>query len=443
MSIPLDRLYEFVETTFQDVCNDDVVIYRFWPHGSKNVKDLVRMRTYTWLEMLISYPMICHDQEPLDFDRNVNNSDHIYNTQNQYYRMLVNHGLKPRKFNLRWAVNIYDKCVLLHSEQRSENVEKYRANDYVPAYYWSHAVIAGDWFRYAQHRSLKKQVIQPFLIYNRAWSGTREYRIKFAEMLLKKNLVTHCRTWFNPRDCETNQHYQEHAYKNPVWQPTVSLDHVFEPTQATASYSADIDFKDYEATAIEVVLETLFDDARLHLTEKILRPIACGQPFILAATHGSLKYLRDYGFQTFDTVWDERYDLIEDPEQRMNCIGELMKEISAWSTSVREQKLIQAQRIADHNRQHFFSPDFFNQVVAELTNNLSTAWNEIETTNAAEKFFVTRRRLASVPEIRQVLSNVVDHPDKNNKFYKNFNRQNILRVVKKARQYYLRSLHDK
>jgi hypothetical protein len=48
------------------------------------------------------------------------------------------------------------------------------------------------------------------------------------------------------------------------------------------------------------------------LTEKALRPIACGQPFILAATPGSLQYLRSYGFKTFSGYIDETYDTIQE-----------------------------------------------------------------------------------------------------------------------------------
>jgi hypothetical protein len=68
------------------------------------------------------------------------------------------------------------------------------------------------------------------------------------------------------------------------------------------------------------VLETLFDDHRWHLTEKSLRPIACGKPFVLMATPGSLQYLRQYGFKTFDGLIDETYDSIQNPKQRLQAV---------------------------------------------------------------------------------------------------------------------------
>ena len=441
MSIPLDRLYEFIETTAQNACDDNVVIYRFWPHGSKNIKDLMRMRIYTWPEILLSLPIVCHDQEPLDFEANQNNSDHVFNPNSNYYKLLVKHGMAPKKFNLRWAGNIFDQCVLLHSEQRSSNVEKYQVNDYVPVYFWSHAVIASDWFRYIQHIDINKTPTKQFLIYNRAWSGTREYRLKFAELLLEHDLVSHCRTWLNPVDPETQQHYQDHQFQRPQWRPNRILDQEYPCSTVTSCYSADIDIKDYAATDIEIVLETLFDDDRLHLTEKSLRPMACAQPFVLAATHGSLEYLRSYGFQTFADLWDESYDQEPDAMRRMQKIVQLMVDMSRWSPAQRDSIMQQARSIAQANKQHFFSQAFNDQVIRELSSNLQTALHGIKNTNRSQKFFASRKQLASVPEIRQILTNVTDHPDQelHPEFFKNYNRQNIMQVVKRAKQYYLRS----
>jgi hypothetical protein len=40
MSIPLDRLYHYIENVAQEIYNDRIIIYRFYPHGSKNINDL-------------------------------------------------------------------------------------------------------------------------------------------------------------------------------------------------------------------------------------------------------------------------------------------------------------------------------------------------------------------------------------------------------------------
>jgi hypothetical protein len=33
MSIPLDRLYHYIENIAKEIRGDDVLIYRFYPHG--------------------------------------------------------------------------------------------------------------------------------------------------------------------------------------------------------------------------------------------------------------------------------------------------------------------------------------------------------------------------------------------------------------------------
>ena len=92
--------------------------------------------------------------------------------------------------NLRtYILNIYDKCILLHSEQRSTDVQKYQDSHFIPVYYWAHAIIALDWFRFAKHVVITPANLQKqFLIYNRAWAGSREYRLKFVELLQQQNL---------------------------------------------------------------------------------------------------------------------------------------------------------------------------------------------------------------------------------------------------------------
>ena len=137
----------------------------------------------------------------------------------------------------------------------------------------------------------------------------------------------------------------------------------------SASYTS----QHYNTCWFDVVLETLFDDDRLHLTEKILRPIACGKPFLLASTVGSLEFLRSYGFRTFHGIIDESYDEIADSEQRLLAVVSVMKHISTLSASARSEIQRQLQQVCDHNRRWFFSREFFDLVIRELNTNLAQA----------------------------------------------------------------------
>ena len=208
----------------------------------------------------------------------------------------------------------------------------------------------------------------------------------------------------SPVEPELGIHYDLHKFANPAWRPTNVLENYFPISTAQSYYSADFDTNDYNSTEIEVVLETLFDDNRLHLTEKALRPIACGQPFILAGTHGSLEYLRKYGFKTFGMVWDERYDECADPEERLAKITDLMKQIANWGPWLREQKMAEARKIAEYNRQHFFSKEFVDHVITELKTNLSLAFCEIKQCNNYDHWINRWNKFLNYPEIVEFLT---------------------------------------
>ena len=153
--------------------------------------------------MRLSPIIVCNDQEPLDFNFYEQYKENIRPRDTRFPGQLI-----PLPNNN----NIYSKLCLLHSEKNSVEVEKYGKNNFIPVYYWSHAIISLDWFRYARHITQKKDLKKTFLIYNRAWSGTREYRLGFAERLIWNNLVDDCIMRINPVDFTINKHYNLYVY---------------------------------------------------------------------------------------------------------------------------------------------------------------------------------------------------------------------------------------
>jgi hypothetical protein len=419
MSVPLDRLYNYIENVATQV-HGNVLISRFWPHGSKKIENLRYLRNVDWYTEMTTPLIVCHDQEPLNYEL----YEESFKPSHPFSKLLIKYNCY-RPQNLK-HFNIFDKDILLHSELNSHEVAKYASTCFIPVYYWSHAVIALDWFRFAQHVEQKKTVNQTFLIYNRAWSGTREYRAKFVELLSNNRLIDHCHSRFNCVDPDTNLHYDEYVFHNPNWQPVRDLTNVFSPNTFDSTSSADFELSDYESTEIEVVLETLFDDSRLHATEKMLRPIACGQPFILCSTAGSLNYLKNYGFQTYQTVWDESYDLVTDPVQRLQAVIDLMKTIAGWDAKTRQTKLAQARAIAEHNKKHFFSMNFFNQVQNELETNLQQGLAQLCSTNTSSIYIGRRKEIAQHQEIKQIITGNTEM----------FLRSDVARMLSQARKYY-------
>ena len=69
-------------------------------------------------------------------------------------------------------------------------------------------------------------------------------------------------------------------------------------------------------SCINIVTETSFECNGLFISEKILKPIVCYQPFIVLGPQNYLKELRRLGYQTFSDFWDESYDEIENGKDR-------------------------------------------------------------------------------------------------------------------------------
>ena len=378
MSVPLDRLYHYLA----DCVNHDLLIYGWFPHGSRNLEDLDQLKDYSEFEWYNSPVAVFHDQEPLDYNRY--SQEQIYQHAKKFFELQSPIMLKDSildyvsRQHIRGAtglsVNNYDLTMLVHSEQRSLEVAKFCKSGFVPVYYWSHAVIAQDWFRYAEHDPVLTfdpvKIQQDFLIYNRAWSGTREYRLCFAEQLLAHGLQQHCNISFNPEDGE---HYSTHEFTNSDFKiVNYNLHDELPLNTHNATASADYCSEDYATTGIEIVLETLFDDSRWHLTEKTLRPIACGQPFILMATAGSLQYLQQYGFETFGNLIDESYDQITNSRQRLQAVTAEMHRISKLDAESKTQLFIALHKIAERNKQRFFN-GLFDQVIQEYKTNVDQA----------------------------------------------------------------------
>jgi hypothetical protein len=294
--------------------------------------------------------LFCHDQEPLLFDYY---NDDIKHMKEFYDSTAEVQPLSPelKNLNLRWVhpLSLQKTWILLHSELNSNELARYESTgSFVGAYWWSHAMLALDWYRFAEHDPalhINDGYQKLFLIYCRDTTGSRDYRKTFISGIEEKNIVD---------DCQVGS---------------------FLNYSVTSDSSAIYDSVDHVQTAISVVLETVFD-SRIHLTEKSLRPLACGHPFMLAAGPGSLALLRKYGFQTFSPYINETYDTVQDRDLRLDHILAEMKRIQQLPAYEKSELINQCNLIAEFNKKHFFSTDFFNQIVKELHDNVNSAFEQ-------------------------------------------------------------------
>lgn len=82
----------------------------------------------------------------------------------------------------------------------------------------------------------------------------------------------------------------------------------------------------YKHIAVEIVNETNTTSG-FSCSEKIVRPISYYTPFVVMAVPHYLKHLQTLGFKTFDSIWDESYDMYEG-KTRLQKIYETLHEIA-------------------------------------------------------------------------------------------------------------------
>lgn len=431
MSVPLDNLYHYVESQLEK----PATLYLFYPHGGRKLTDLNILRHYSVEQTLRQPAVICHDQEPLMFDLH---QDYQPEYRQALEKLTKDHRemvgpddwLFLKNLNLQLGtyipgVSVFDSTVLLHSEINSPEVQKYQAAGFECAYFWSHAFIARDWFRFAQFDVRNRPTgsfDQMFLIYCRGWTNSREYRLKFIELLTKYGLLDS--TKISMLKQEEGIDVKDYQFRNKdfIVDDHEIFDSIAECT-ADSSASADYDYQDISSSVLSVVLETVYDGPRIHLTEKTLRAIACGHPFILAAAPGSLEYLRQYGFKTFTGLIDESYDRETDSLKRLEAICWSMNQIKNIPTDQLQSWYYQVRDIANYNRQHFFSSGFWNYISGELKHNVNRALDQVMQTRG-QKWMQNRQLL------RQLKPN---HWQIQLKHHHEFVRANELRRIRSAR----------
>jgi hypothetical protein len=96
------------------------------------------------------------------------------------------------------------------------------------------------------------------------------------------------------------------------------------------------------ASLCELVPETRTD--HFFVTEKTVRPIVAGMPFVMISNRGFMRRLRQIGFQTFHPYIDESYDHISNDHQRYAMALESFFNFVQNPTNIE-----QIQQICDHN----------------------------------------------------------------------------------------------
>jgi hypothetical protein len=123
-------------------------------------------------------------------------------------------------------------------------------------------------------------------------------------------------------------------------------------------------------SCINLVTESSFVGNELFLSEKILKPILSYQPFIVFGPYGYLNRLKEYGFKTFSDFWDEGYDNIESPHDRIDVLINLVRTLNNLSIEEMNELYQKTKNICIYNRELFYSlkVDSINKILNKIEN---------------------------------------------------------------------------
>lgn len=338
----------------------------YWKFGSVDAKDLAVGR-YLHVVDLHGTPRLrrpwCYfyDQEPL--------------TSSSVDACIVSNTRKSFK-------------VLANSEQSVLKKQILQEHQYQDWYYFFHGFAALDWYRDGQYFDQNINWTKPYMSLNRLHVNDRSYRLNLVARLCQQNLLEQGHVSLHLDHNEYGSWQQEIASPNTRLSKhackliTENLDQslVLDQVASTGNISAGFGHQEFElwkSGFCHIVTETVFYHDKLHLTEKIFKPIVAQRPFMLAAAPGNLAYLKSYGFQTFDQWIDESYDTIVDPDLRLQAIVDQTSRLCAMSDSDLRQMHQEMQPVLEHNFRHLYT-NFKKYIVNELVDNFETAvrlWN--------------------------------------------------------------------
>lgn len=278
--------------------------------------------------------------------------------------------------------------ILANSEISSLKDSVRKENNYQDWYYFFHGFAALDWYRDARYFCQATAWTKPYISMNRLHVNDRSYRLNLVARLAKQNLLDQGHVSLHLMHTEYGSWQQELVDPNTKLskeaQELISENLcgplILDKTESSGSISADFGHREFDlwkSGLWHIVTETVFYYNKLHLTEKIFKPIVAQRPFMLAAAPGNLAYLKSYGFQTFDRWIDESYDTIQDPDQRLQAIVNQTQRLCAMSNTELRQMHQEMQPVLEHNFNHMWG-DFRHRIVNELVNNFERSvrlWN--------------------------------------------------------------------
>lgn len=263
------------------------------------------------------------------------------------------------------------KGAICTSERDSDNVDELCARyGWTKHYYFFHGWAALDWYRGYDKTFLIKPVAEraptkTFIAPNRIIAGERKHRLEMLYHIFKNGMTDNHISC--PAVCPV-ENISIHDAVAPLKTLYPDVNEVFAAQELPINFAGETDhpmhscwlslFDEAADSLLYLVTETVATGRRHHITEKTFKPIALGMPFVMVGTQGSLEYLRSYGFKTFGDFWDESYDTIADPHQRIAAVAGLLKSLCDLSVEDRIALFDLCRETIEHNWNHFYGGGF-------------------------------------------------------------------------------------
>ena len=362
--LQFDHVYEFLS---QNIFKDHQVI--FLPNGflPENITGDFMYDLHIFNENVSSRKIFFYDQEPV----------------------LLNF-IGPYLTDGKLSVQL-DALVTSEKSQLVNDI--CQVNQIKSLYYFFHGFAALDWYRgyYAlnNNKSIVKQYDYDFITFNRIINNDRSYRIYFVSKLKELGLLDKGLVSFNVTDnifddwrdetadptTKLSNHARVHIERNLTDVDKLIIDRAELPGSASADIPRGND------AFWHVVTETVFYYNKLHLTEKIFKPIVSKQPFMLLAAPGNLEYLRSYGFKTFEGIIDESYDTIQDHDARIEAVVRQLQWYCDLTPGEKTDVIKQLEPVIQHNFHHFYG-EFRHIIIRELLDNTKTLFKDLKYDNS-------------------------------------------------------------
>jgi hypothetical protein len=302
--------------------------------------------------------------------------DIFTDTESSYKLAMIGQYSHGPEFNeiIEQLLPICDKIIVFDSELHNKHVEpivKYRDSKItwvIPGYVYGieNAIFNNQWLRGQIEMYRQPQIytdlaeLDPYAVkpqhFDALLGAGKPHKDFVAEQIRRDDLE--------------DKILLRHGYKDFIFPQTITEGHgasltVYKGWGCLLSTIVPLDI--YNQTAYSIVGETEWDNTHFFLTEKTSKCLIARRLFVMFSGQYWLKHFRELGFQTFSSVIDESYDVIEDPTTRWAMAYEQVRSLCEQDQRTVLDRL---EPVLEHNYNHLWTTDWRGildrQVLAEI-----------------------------------------------------------------------------